>query len=77
MLKSQFAASGVVVFGSLLNENFHESSDIDLAVWGLPEKVYFQAVSQLNSLSDFQIDLVEIQYANPEILAAIKQGREL
>lgn len=77
LLKTEFFASRVVVFGSLLSENFHETSDIDLAVWGLPEKSYFKAVSRLLSLSDFEFDLVEVQYATPEILTAIAQGTEL
>jgi len=76
-LKTEFSASRVVVFGSLLSENFHETSDLDLAVWGLPEKSYFKAVAKLLSLSEFEIDLVEVQYASPEILAAIAQGTEL
>ncbi|WP_017306840.1 nucleotidyltransferase domain-containing protein [Spirulina subsalsa] len=32
MLKTEFMASRVVLFGSLLNQTFHENSDIDLAV---------------------------------------------
>lgn len=77
LLKTEFAASHVVVFGSLLSENFHETSDIDLAVWGLPEKFYFKAVARLLSLSDFAFDLVEVQHASPEILEAIAKGLEL
>lgn len=76
VLKAQFGVTRVVLFGSLLSD-FHESSDIDLAVWELPEKSYFKAMSQLLSLSDFEVDLVEVQYASPEILAAIAQGLEL
>lgn len=65
------------MFGSVLTQHFHETSDIDLAVWNLPEKVYFKTVARLLSLSDFEIDLVEVQYASPEILEAIAQGKEL
>jgi uncharacterized protein len=77
VLKTEFMASRVVAFGSLLGETFHETSDIDLAVWGLPEKLYFKAVARLLSLSDFDFDLVEAQYASPEIVMAIAQGTEL
>jgi len=77
LLKTEFDASRVVLFGSLLSDTFHETSDIDLAVWELPEKSYFKAVGRLLSLSEFEFDLVEVQYASPEILAAIAQGREL
>jgi predicted nucleotidyltransferase len=77
ILKSEFAVDRVVVFGSLLGDNFHENSDIDLAVWGLAERNYFRAVAQLLSLSDFDVDLIEVQFASEEILEAIAQGREL
>lgn len=41
LLKKQFGAQRVVVFGSLLYPpRFHERSDVDLAVWGLDERVY-------------------------------------
>lgn len=77
MLKVEFGASRVVLFGSLLSHTFHENSDIDLAVYNLPEKSYFKAVSKLLGLSEFEIDLVEVQSARPEIVAAIVQGKEL
>jgi uncharacterized protein len=77
LLRRQFSVERVVVFGSVLGEAFHENSDIDLAVWGLPEQEYFKAVGQLLALSEFEFDLVEVQYASPEILAAIAQGLEL
>jgi predicted nucleotidyltransferase len=77
LLKHEFGAAKVVLFGSLLTEYFGETSDIDLAVWGMPEKQYFQAVSRLLSLSEFSIDLVEIQHAHSHILEAIAQGQEL
>ena len=74
LLKEEFGATQVILFGSLLTETFHESSDIDLAVMGLSEKQYFQAVGRLLGLGDFDFDLVEIQQAHPEIAQAISQG---
>lgn len=74
LLKEEFGATQVILFGSLLTETFHESSDIDLAVMGLPEKQYFQAVGRLLGLGDFDFDLVEIQQARPEIAKKIRQG---
>jgi hypothetical protein len=56
----------------------HARSDIDLAVWGLPEEDYFRAVGDLLDIDpDFEIDLVEIQYAKPTILPAIQAGVEV
>lgn len=77
ILKEQFGATRVVLFGSLLEGGFHEISDIDLAVWDLPENQYFKAVSRLISLSDIKFDIVEYQYADLEMVAVIAQGIEL
>jgi len=74
LLKEEFGATQVILFGSLLTEAFHESSDIDLAAIGLPENQYFQAVGRLIGLGDFDFDLVEMENARPEIANAINQG---
>ena len=78
-LKEKYGVTKVVLFGSLLNyEKMTPHSDIDLAVWGLPEKDYFKAVGFLLEITDdFSIDLVEIQNVRPYILPAINQGVEL
>ncbi len=76
-LLKQWGATRVVLFGSILGEYFHETSDLDLAVQDLPEHLYFRAVAQLQDISNFTIDLVEINYAAPYIQEAITKGREL
>jgi predicted nucleotidyltransferase len=78
-LKEKYRVTKVVLFGSLLDyEKMTPHSDIDLAVWGLPEKDYFKAVGFLLEIADnFSIDLVEIQNVRPYILSAIDQGVEL
>ena len=78
-LKEKYGVTKVILFGSLLNyEQMTPHSDIDLAVWGLPEKDYFKAVGFLLEIADnFSIDLVEIQHARSYILSAINQGVEL
>jgi predicted nucleotidyltransferase len=80
LLKKQFAAHKVVLFGSLLDvQRMHSHSDIDLAAWGLAEDRYYQAVAQLQDLdSDFSIDLVQIESASPSLQSVIVQtGIEL
>ena len=78
-LKEKYGVTKVILFGSLLNyEKMTPHSDIDLAVWGLPEKDYFKAVGFLLEIADsFSINLVEIQNVRPYILPAIDQGVEL
>ncbi|MGK7887433.1 MAG: nucleotidyltransferase family protein [Crocosphaera sp.] len=78
-LQNKYGVTKVVLFGSLLNyEEMNKDSDIDLAVWNLSEKEYFNAVGFLLEISeDFSIDLVEAEKAKTYILDAINQGLEL
>jgi predicted nucleotidyltransferase len=59
-LRQHFGVTRVRVFGSVLRPHrFHERSDIDLAVEGLPKGVYLKAWALLNSPGvEFEIDLV-------------------
>lgn len=78
ILKRNFGAGRVVLFGSMLNpERMTWHSDIDLAVWDLPEEDYFKAGAVIERGHNFPIDLVEVQHAKPHILKAIEQGMEL
>jgi len=75
LLKEQFGARRVAVFGSLTRKSlFHPRSDVDLAVWGLDERVYYRAVSRLLSLDpSVSVDLVEAETARPALKAAIER----
>ena len=75
MLKEQFGAAQVAVFGSVLRpERFSERSDVDLAVWGLDERLYLKAVSALLDIDPgISVDLVEAEFARPALLAVIEE----
>lgn len=75
LLTEQFGATQVAVFGSLMRpEKFHAHSDIDLAVWGLNERLYYRAVSRLLDIDpEFSIDLIETELAAPRLRQAIEQ----
>jgi len=75
MLREQFGAARVVVFGSVLYpDKFYEHSDVDLAVWGLDERSYLKAVSRLLDIDpEISVDLVEAEFARPTLLAVIEQ----
>jgi predicted nucleotidyltransferase len=80
LLKEQFGATRVVVFGSLAHERwFSPTSDIDLAAWGLRDEDYFVAVARLQDLSpEFEIDLVAMEHCKPSLLEIIqKEGKPL
>jgi predicted nucleotidyltransferase len=75
ILKVQFGAERVVLFGSLLfARRFHQHSDVDLAVWGVDEKLFYRAISRLLDLdADISIDLIEAEFASPTLQAIIEQ----
>ncbi len=77
ILRQQFRATRVVLFGSMLQPKIHADSDIDLAVWNLSKSDYFQAVGKLQGLSEFAIDIIEAENASDYIVEAISQGIEL
>lgn len=79
LLKEHFYAEHVWLFGSMLTlHRVHLQSDIDLAVKGLNPAQYLDAVVELLELSEFSVDLVQIEYAQPRLLDAIaQQGIEL
>jgi len=80
ILKSQFNAARVVLFGSLLTpEKMHERSDIDLAVWGLDSNQIFEACIAIESQTDCNIefshlDLVPVEKAFPHIQRSIEKN---
>jgi predicted nucleotidyltransferase len=78
VLKEQFGVSRVVLFGSMLNaQEVFPRSDIDLAVWDLPESDLFRAGAAIERGHEFDVDLVEVQKAKPHIVKAIEKGVEL
>lgn len=62
LLKNEFGATEVLLFGSLAHEHwFSPGSDIDLAAWGLASDDYFLAVAHLQDVSPaFKIDLIDM-----------------
>lgn len=78
LLKQEFGATRVVLFGSLLHSDlFHVHSDIDLVVWDVQH--YYRAVAHLLDLDpEINFDLVPAEDAKPAILElAEKEGVEL
>lgn len=61
LLREQFGAKQVKVFGSLVDKGrYTKWSDIDLAVWGIAPEQYFKAMVAVDRLSpDISVDLVE------------------
>jgi predicted nucleotidyltransferase len=67
MIKTNYLPRHVYQWGSLLRrERFTEASDIDIAVEGLasPEAI-FRLSADAEELSDFPIDIVELEHIAP------------
>lgn len=73
ILKQEFAARHVWLFGSLARGTFGEASDIDLAVEGLQGREFYRAAGRLLSLKPgWVIDLVDTAEARPAIRRSIE-----
>lgn len=80
LLKEQFGATRVVVFGSLVHKDcFTHWSDVDIAAWGISPEDTFWAISAVIGLDvHIAVNLVEVGTCRPSLLAVIeREGVEL
>ncbi len=80
ILKENYGAQKVAAFGSITRRpSFTHWSDIDLAVWGIPDEKFYAAVGVVTGLTaDFKIDLVDISGCKDSIRNAIEtEGVEI
>lgn len=75
MLRSM-GASQVFVFGSLVRGDLRPDSDIDMAVAGLPAKLYFSAVSRASDILGRPVDLVDLD-DDTALVRYLLRSREL
>lgn len=75
LLREQFGATRVVVFGSLARaEAFTLWSDIDLAAWGLRPEDTFRAVAALIGFdTEIAVNLVDVTACRPAVREAIER----
>ncbi len=73
LLKS-FGASQVFIFGSALKGELRTDSDIDMAVSGLPARVYFSAISKASDLLGRPVDLVDLDDDTPLVRYLVDSG---
>lgn len=74
LLKTRFGARRVILFGSLVGQGpWHDGSDIDLAVEGLPPEQFFRAWVALDEVvpRGLMVDLVPLEDTYPEMRARI------
>lgn len=75
LLRKEFHAERVAVFGSLLHETlFTPWSDIDIAAWGILPEQTFHAIGAVMDLdTTIEINLVDVNTCTPSLLKAIEQ----
>ncbi|MEW6606169.1 MAG: nucleotidyltransferase domain-containing protein [bacterium] len=68
----------VILFGSLCDGTFDDTSDIDIAVSGVSPRLYFKAVATLPSIIKWKVDLVTMEHISKELEQRIrKEGKIL
>ncbi len=78
LLREEFGARRVVLFGSLLAGRLDEDSDLDLLVDGIPAERLVPATNRAWEIVGIPVDLVPADAGRPEIVArALRDGEEL
>lgn len=73
VLRQDFGATRVLLFGSLLGGAFHERSDIDLAIEGVaPERFLAAWAAAEQAAPGFEIDLVDLASARPWLIEVLR-----
>ncbi len=74
VLRRDFGATRVVVFGSLLRPGaFGLLSDVDIAVWGIQPQDTFRAMNAVADLDEeIEVNLVDVRTCHASILQVIE-----
>jgi len=73
-LLRSLGASQVFLFGSAAKGELRPSSDVDLAVRGLPAEVFFAAVSKVSHILGRPVDLVDLDDETPKVRYLLASG---
>ncbi len=79
VLLKNYGVSKVYLFGSLAWGDFTCDSDIDLAVMGLPEELFFEVYGVAEDMAKpLRVDLVLLETAEPSLKGrALREGKRL
>ena len=74
LLKDKYGAEHVMVFGSLAKKAWTRHSDIDLAVRGIPAKLFFKAYAEADELSGLcSLDLIDMDDCISNVITEIER----
>jgi predicted nucleotidyltransferase len=71
-LSDKFKAEKVVLFGSLAKNRITKNSDIDIAVWNIPNDLFYKAAAFATGYSNkWNVDLVDFNDCKDSLKKAI------
>jgi predicted nucleotidyltransferase len=75
MVRANFSATSVVVFGSLIHPGcFNQWSDVDIAAWGIPADLTLRAMGAVLELDNkIEINLVDVNTCQASLLVVIER----
>jgi predicted nucleotidyltransferase len=75
VLREEFGAKRVVVFGSLAHQLWYSPrSDIDIAVWGIAPEIFFRAAARVDRVAKgFEIDVLDPDDCRPSVRQEIEE----
>jgi uncharacterized protein len=76
VLRNEFEADEVWLFGSLTGEPRHDDFDLDLAVRGVPAERYFAALARVSELVSEPVDLVPLESCGERLIRHIASAGE-
>ena len=74
MALRRHGARAVYVFGSQATSSARDDSDIDLAVQGLPPRLFFRAMADAQGLLDRPLDLIDLDERSPFVDYLLQSG---
>ena len=77
MLREDYCATRIILFGSLARNRFTTESDIDLAVEGIPPARFFHALGDVNSIAPCWVDLKALETLDAHFLQRVLQTGEV
>ena len=77
-LADNYGVNKVVLFGSLAKNKFNQgSSDIDIGVFGLKKRLFFNALAKISQLTELSVDLKPLEDCSPYFRDRVEKEGEV
>ena len=73
----KYGCTEIFVFGSVVNGKFNDDSDIDIAVKGLEDRLFFKVLAELGRQLFHEIDLIDLDDEENRFVQFILKKGEL